>query len=101
MARKAREPRDPPWLPVPYDVADVDAFKAMAKGTANADQQGRALRWLIDVAAGTYEISFRSDADGGERDSSFAEGRRFVGTQIVKLVNMPPALVAQLRKANG
>ena len=60
-----------------------------------------ALRWIVNVAAGTYEPSFRSDADGGDRETAFAEGRRYVGMQIVKLSNMPQNVVAAMRKANG
>lgn len=96
-----RKPRDPAWKPVDYSESDVLAMKALATGTANESQQKQAIDWLIRVAAGTYELSFRSDADGGERETAFAEGRRFVGLQVVKMVNMPPELVAQLRKQNG
>ena len=95
------KPRDPAWLPAPYDYADVVAVRALAAGEADAAQQQRALNWMINTAAGAYEISFRSDGQGGVRETAFAEGRRFVGLQLVKLINMPPALVAQLREKNG
>ena len=95
------KPRDPAWKPVDYSEAVVLAFKSLATGTANDIQQKLALDWLITTAAGTYELSFRSDSDGGERETAFAEGRRFVGLQVVKMVNMPPDLVAQLRKQNA
>lgn len=76
------------------------AFKALATGTANEGQQKTALDWLINIAAGTYELSYRSDTDGGERETAFAEGRRFVGLQAVKMINMPADLVAKTRKSN-
>jgi len=91
------KPRDPAWMPAPYSYADVVAVRAVATGEATPEQQKRALDWLIHSAAGAYEISFRSDGQGGDRETAFAEGRRFVGLQLVKLVNLPPALVAQMR----
>ena len=78
-----------------------EACKPMATGTANDIQQQLALDWLITTAAGTYELSFRSDGDGGERETAFGEGRRFVGLQVVKMVNLPPRLVAEMRKQNA
>lgn len=95
------KPRDPAWLPVDYDLITVDAVKAMSRGEATADQQGRVLKWIIETVCETYTLPFRSDADGGERETSFALGRVFAGQQIVKLVNMPPSVVAALRKKNG
>lgn len=97
----SRKPRPPVWQPVDYSHADVVAFQALAQGKADAAQQARALRWVIEGAAATYELSYRSDMDGGERETAFAEGRRFVGLSVVKMVNMPPELVAKLRKENG
>lgn len=93
-----RPPRDPAWLPVTYEAQDVEALQALHAGTANAHQQAIALAWIIKTAADTYGEPFRSDADGGERDTSFALGRGFVGRQIVKLVNMSPALISKLRE---
>lgn len=95
------KPRDPAWKPVAWEIADEVALKAMATGEASPDQQRRAMDWIVRQAAGTYELSFRSDADGGERETAFAEGRRFVGLQIVKLVNLPPELREKIRSANG
>lgn len=47
--------------------------------------QQRALRWIIERAAGTYDQSFTPDSP---RLTDFAEGRRFVGLQIVKLLKI-------------
>lgn len=88
-------------MPVGYEASDIEAVKALAKGEARPDQQVRALEWIIKTAAGTYEMSFRSDADGGERETAFAEGRRFVGLQLVKLINLPPKVVAAMRDKNA
>lgn len=76
--------KNAPWFPVPYDLADVNAVRALQAGTASAEQQQRALKWIVQNACGTYELSYRPTSD---RDTSFAEGRRFVGLQIVKLLH--------------
>lgn len=96
-----RKPRDPAWLPVAYEPPDIEALKALSRGQASAEMQARVLKWIIDTACGTYEPSFRSDADGGDRETAFAEGRRFVGLQLVKLINLPPRVAAAMRKPNA
>ena len=83
-----------PWMPPRYELADVSAWKALQQGVASPEQQQRALRWLI-AAAGTYDLSFRPGEDGS-RASTFAEGKRFVGLQVVKLLN---ADLATLRRS--
>lgn len=77
-----------PFLPAPYEVADVAAVQACVEGKATAQQQQRALKWVIEVASGTYDMSYRPGAQEGERDTAFAEGRRFVGLQLVKLTRL-------------
>lgn len=84
-------------MPADYSPEDVSAIKALSTGTANEGQQKRALDWIIRSAGGAYELSYRSDADGGSRETDFAEGRRFVGLQIVKMVNMSGAVLDTLR----
>lgn len=71
--------------PPPYRVLHVAAVQALARGDASPHQQQEALRWIIEQAAGTYDLSFTPDSDRG---TSFAEGRRFVGLQIVKLTKL-------------
>ncbi len=80
------------WLPAPYEIADLTAVKALAAGTADAQQQKRALDWILIQVCGTYEMSYRPESD---RDTAFAEGRRFVGLQIVKALHIN---TANLRK---
>ena len=71
-----------PHVPPKYEAADCAAFIALARGEAAPEQQRRALDWIIREAAGTYDLSYRPDS---ERATAFAEGKRFVGLQIVKL----------------
>lgn len=95
------KPRQRAWIPPDYNDAHVTALQALSRGEANEKEQKRALDWIINNCAGTYELSFRSDQDGGDRETAFAEGRRFVGMQVVKMVNMAPAVLQQLRNKNG
>ncbi len=78
-----------PWMPVAYKKADVAALQAMRRGEANADQQVRALEFILDTICDRNGMSFRPGGLEGDRDSAFAEGRRFVGNQIVKLTKLP------------
>ena len=90
----AKPPPGAPWAPVEYEPADIGAIQAVARGTAEPHQQMRALRWIVEAACGTYDLSFRPESD---RDTAFAEGRRFVGLQIVKLskLNLPAPAAGQ------
>jgi hypothetical protein len=72
------------FVSVAFEPADVSAFQALHKGEANADQQKRALDWVINKGAGFYELSFSEN----ERDTNFSEGRRFVGKQIVNMLSL-------------
>jgi len=87
----ARKPHQAGALtPAPWSDADAYAVKALAAGNASEGQQKRFLSWLINGAAQTYDVSFSPTSD---RETSFAEGRRFVGLQVVKLLNMPAELI--------
>ena len=81
-----------PWYPPLYELSDLRAIKGIAAGTATPDQQQRALKWIIENACATYELSYRPTSD---RDTSFAEGRRFVGLQIVKALHLD---ISKLKK---
>lgn len=83
-----------PVFPTPYDVADINAFQALKAGVADKDQQQRALNWLLQ-AAGTFDLSYRP---GSQRDSDFAEGKRFVGLQVHKLLMLDAARLSRLTK---
>jgi len=77
-----------PWVPVPYEAADASAIQALLIGEASPDQQQRALKWIIEVASGVYDMSFHPGGEEGRRNSDFSEGRRFVGNQVVKLTRL-------------
>lgn len=79
-----------PWLPAPYDKADIAAMKALREGRAEPYQQQLALEWIV-YACGTYENPFRPGGTDGTRASDFAAGKQTIGQQIVKLINLPAA----------
>jgi hypothetical protein len=85
-----------PFIPATYDVADVAAIQALQRGDASAEQQQRALRWLIEQAAGTYEFAYYPS----DRDTAFALGRGFVGQQVVKLLKLNLMSLRRLSNAN-
>lgn len=76
------------WCPPPYEAADITAIQAVAAGDADREQQQRAFKWIIEVAAQTYGLSYRPES---ERDTAFAEGRRMVGLSMVKLLRLNAA----------
>jgi hypothetical protein len=76
-----------PWKPSPWEIPDAAAIQALSRGDATADQQKRALTYIVHTLAATYDGSFRPGPDG-ERVTAFAEGKRHVGLQLVKLVNI-------------
>ena len=83
-----------PWHPAEYEDADVAAFNALARGEATPEQQVRSLRFIVEQVARYYDISFHPE---NQRATDFAEGKRFVGAQIVKLTKLN---AAALRKNN-
>ena len=77
-----------PHKPAPYDDADVAAFQHLAQGVASPAAQKRALDWIINKGCRVYDLSYRPGGPEGDRDTAFAEGRRFAGLQIVKLLKL-------------
>lgn len=73
---------------VPFDEMDMRAIKALHLGIASDSQQKRALDCIINRLARTYDLSARFGEDA-DRLTTFAEGKRFVGLQVVRMINMP------------
>jgi hypothetical protein len=65
---------------------DAIALKAMSEGVANEGQQKMAYAAIMHIC-GTNDLAWMPDEHGGERDSSFAAGKQFVGHQLRKLVS--------------
>jgi hypothetical protein len=85
-------PKKPDGIPPPYlpfnwagDRAGTAAIKALDRGDATPEQQRLALTTIIEGICGYYDLSYRPN---NEHDTSFAEGKRFVGGQLVKLTKL-------------
>ena len=87
-AIKAGIEKNRPWLPPNFELHHVAALQALSRGQANEDQQKEALDWIITECCKTYDMSYRPDSD---RDTAFAEGKRFVGANIVRLLKTSTA----------
>jgi hypothetical protein len=87
MAKRVVNARDPaPHIAAPLDRSVAASIKALARGEAAPEQQSMALNWIISEASGTYESVYFPES---VRQSDFASGKRFVGNQIVGIINMP------------
>lgn len=76
----------PPYLPFAWheNSAGTAAIRAVNDGVATPEQQRLALTTIIEEICGYYDLSYRPS----DRDTAFAEGKRFVGAQIVKLTKL-------------
>lgn len=78
-------PKSDPWRPPDWELADAAALQALARGDASPEQQQRGVAFVVNQLCGTYDLSYRPTSS---RDTDFAEGKRFVGLQIVKLLKL-------------
>ncbi len=86
-----KAPEYSPWLPEKWDPAIVAAIKAVAVGVATEEQQRKAIEYIVGSTDGaipglcrTYDAVYFPS----ERDTAFANGKRHVGLQIVKLISL-------------
>ncbi len=63
-------------------------MQAVYRGEATPDQQRLAIEFIVGKLSEADEMTFRSEPDGG-LGSAFAEGRRFVGSQIARIIKTP------------
>lgn len=87
---KKIKPPPPAFAPPDYDAADITAIQQMERGEADAEMQKRAFNWIIRNACATYDQSYRP---GDVNETSFAEGRRFVGNAVIKMLKLDPSKV--------
>lgn len=80
-----------PWRPADYDAADHRAVLAFSQGAATEEQQRRAWDWIL-FAAGHGDKSFRPGGLAGQRETDFAEGKKWVAEQMLKLSRLNPAI---------
>lgn len=86
----------PNYFRCDYELADATALQALERGDATEAQQQRALAWIINNAAATYEVAWEPD---NERTSSFESGRRYVGIEIIKMLKLNTNILAKEKKA--
>lgn len=82
-------PKPLPWMSPDYTDDVVMAIRAFEAGNANEGQQRTVWRYLMYVTRASEEfadLSFRPEDKGGERATIFAEGARFVGLMLRKLL---------------
>lgn len=91
-------PRPEPWKPAEWDPEDAYAVQAVMYGRASEDQQKRAMTFIVNQVCGTYDLSYRPASD---RDTAFAEGKRFVGLQMVKFAQLNIARLRGTTKEQG
>ena len=75
--------RHSPLRPVDFDQGFAVIARAVYEGRATPIQQRRFFAWLMQVFSNVDDLSMRVGGDG-DRETAFAEGRRFVGLQIEK-----------------
>lgn len=77
--------------PAAFVDADAEAIQAVMAGSAEAHQQKRAIKWILESACGLPIWAYRDSA----RETDVALGRQFVGQQIMGLARVS---LAQLRR---
>lgn len=91
-------PRPEAWKPAEWKPEDAYAVKAVIAGIASEAQQQRAMAFIINQVCGTYDLSYRPTSD---RDTAFAEGKRFIGLQLVKFFKMNIAALSGKNTEQG
>jgi hypothetical protein len=84
------------FKPPQYDASISTAVQQMEQGECEPHLQIKLLNWLIVEACKTYDLSYRP---GDTHDTAFAEGRRFVGLELVKMLKLEPGKLR--RDENG
>lgn len=72
----------------PFEPVVAAGMKALQAGTATAHQQVEVFNWLLKKAAGIAESTFHP---GDPQATAHAEGRRFVGVQMMILIEQKEA----------
>lgn len=83
-----KRPKTSPLERPDYMEADLYAVRALQYGSATADQQKRALDFILKDICGTYDTPFRP---GDQHLTSLACGKQLVGQTIVYFLNSAPS----------
>lgn len=86
-------PENAPYLPPRANQEIAWALKGLHAGEADKGQQTMAINWIIFELARYQDMSYRPNS---ARDSDFAEGKRYCGAQLVRLIQMTPERISKL-----
>lgn len=78
---KFRVPPKSAIAPAEWERHEVAAMQALWRGEADAQQQKKALDWILDAVCRVNDMEYRP---GSFDETAFAAGRRYVGSQIIK-----------------
>jgi hypothetical protein len=84
-------------FPVEVKAHHAGAVQALIRGDCPPHLQKDFMDWLITDVCGTYDQTYREASD---RDSVFAEGKRWVGNTIVKASKLDPRKLQSLKEEN-
>lgn len=74
-----------PWKPPPWEPQIATAFQALMRGDCPPHLQIQAMNWLMNDVCKIRDLAYRPGTEG-ERDTTFALGKQFVGHQIAKML---------------
>jgi hypothetical protein len=86
--------RPAPHEPVALSVEEVRAIQSIWEGKADPHQQRLALEAILGPLCETDAIGFHMGADG-DRLTSFAAGKRYVGNSIRRIITTPLTALAR------
>ena len=78
-----------PYAPAEYEAQHVSAVQLLEQGECPPHLQKEFLRWLVEDVCRTYDMSYRVES----HDTAFAEGRRFPGNQVIKMLKLDASKV--------
>lgn len=81
------KPPEQPYIPAKPAKHIIKALQAVSSGEATEHQQRIAMQWIINDASRAYAPAFYAGEDG-DRNTTFALGRAFVGQQIIGLLKI-------------
>jgi hypothetical protein len=76
-----------PWVAPKPSLFEAASVKAVAEGTATAEQQRECMAYIIKRVCGTYEEQF-CPGEEGRRNTDYALGKRRVGLHLVSLLSV-------------
>lgn len=83
------------WETIDYTADETTLVQLMNAGAANEGQQKQFLAFVVNRLCRTYDVSFDPESP---RASDFAEGRRFVGLQLVTMTKLNVSALREREK---